>query len=150
MPRHRCELSASGGGGAPPTSPAQQHWRDPCAAPVRIAPAIALDRSQELVSTMSSPSRPSLTISHAAHEWRMLFVLLEYFEALPSNAAREIWLERLHALRPALFDSLLQLLQLRERADACGFMRTPPIASGGLPRRRTRVDVLTRDRQHDV
>lgn len=86
-------------------------------------------------------------MSHAEHEWRTLFVLLEYFETLPSNAARELWLDRLHSVRPALFDSLLQLLRLRERADACGFMCTPPIRSGSLLRY---VDDLRRGSHSDV
>jgi hypothetical protein len=99
---------------------------------------------------MASPPLAIPTISHAAHEWRVLFVLLEYFEALPSNDARALWLDRLHTLRPALFDSLLQLLQLRQRANACGFMRNPPIGSDRLRRLRNRVDNLTRDSRRHV
>ena len=92
---------------------------------------------------MSSPPIPPHTISHAVHEWRTLFVLLEYFETLPSNAARELWLHRLHSVRPALFDSLLQLLRLQKRANACGFMRIPLIVSGRLQRLPRHVDDLT-------
>lgn len=117
---------------------------NPCNRPVRIAPVIALDRSQEQVSSMSLPSH---TFVYTAHQWRLLFVLLEYFEGLPTNDAREIWLDRLRRQRPALFESLLQFQHLRERVDACGFMRAPPIASALL---RMRIDNLTRGSHHDV
>lgn len=96
---------------------------------------------------MSAPPIPPRMISHGTHEWRVLFALLEYHEELPSQDARAVWLDRLQRLRPALFDSLRQLQDLRERADACGFMCAPVSAGAEL---RMRVDSLTRESHHHV
>lgn len=86
---------------------------------------------------------------HTAHEWRLLLGLLEYFEGLPSNVLRALWLDCLQAFRPALFEALLQLLEMRARADACGFMRVSPITPA-LLRMPMRIDSLACEFHQDV